>query len=69
MAALLGFVVVERRSDHPLVPPVLFRSRQFTAVNGVTLLVYAPLGVVFVLLVLQLQVVSGFSPLLAGTAL
>ena len=68
-AALLAFAVVERRSDHPLVPPVLFRNRQFTAVNGVTLLVYAALGVVFVLLVLQLQVVSGFSPLLAGTAL
>ena len=68
-AALLAFVVVERRSDHPLVPPVLFRSRQFTAVNGVTLLVYAALGVVFVLLVLQLQVVAGLSPLLAGTSL
>jgi EmrB/QacA subfamily drug resistance transporter len=68
-AALIAFAVVERRSDHPLVPPVLFRSRQFTAVNGVTVLVYAALGVVFVLLVLQLQVVSGFSPLLAGTAL
>jgi EmrB/QacA subfamily drug resistance transporter len=69
VAALLAFVVVERRSDHPLVPPVLFRSRQFTVVNGVTVLVYGPLGVVFVLLVLQLQVVAGFSPLLAGTAL
>ncbi len=69
VVALLAFAVVERRSDHPLVPPVLFRNRQFTAVNLVTVLVYAALGVVFVLLVLQLQVVSGFSPLLAGTAL
>jgi EmrB/QacA subfamily drug resistance transporter len=68
-AALAAFAVVERRSVHPLVPPVLFRSRQFTAANAVTLLVYAPLGVLFVLLVLQLQVVSGYSPLLAGTAL
>jgi EmrB/QacA subfamily drug resistance transporter len=69
VAALLAFALVERRSDHPLVPPVLFRNRQFTAVNLVTVLVYAALGVVFVLLVLQLQVVAGFSPLLAGTAL
>jgi EmrB/QacA subfamily drug resistance transporter len=68
-AALVAFGVVQRRSRHPLVPPALFGDRQFTAANAVTFLVYAPLGVVFVLLVLQLQVVSGFSPLLAGTSL
>ncbi|MGY1716668.1 MFS transporter [Geodermatophilus nigrescens] len=67
--ALAAFAVVQRRSRHPLVPPVLFRSRVFTATNVVTLLVYAALGVVFVLLVLHLQVVAGFSPLVAGTAL
>jgi Na+/melibiose symporter-like transporter len=69
VVALVAFAVVQRRSPHPLVPPVLFRNRQFTAANAVTLLVYAALGVVFVLLVLQLQVVSGYSPLLAGTSL
>ncbi|MGY2004422.1 MFS transporter [Blastococcus sp. SYSU DS1024] len=67
--ALAAFVVVERRSRHPLVPPALFADRQFTAANAVTFFVYAALGALFVLLVLQLQVVSGFSPLLAGTAL
>ena len=67
--ALAAFVAVERRSRHPLVPPVLFADRQFAAANAVTLFVYAALGSLFVLLVLQLQVVSGFSPLLAGTAL
>ncbi len=35
----------------------------------VTLFVYSALGVLFVLLVLHLQVVAGFTPLLAGTAL
>jgi EmrB/QacA subfamily drug resistance transporter len=68
-AALAMFVVVERRSPHPLVPPLLFADRTFTAANIVTLLVYGALGVVFLLLVLQLQVVGGFSPLAAGTAL
>ena len=68
-AALVAFAVVQRRSRHPLVPPGLFADRQFTAANAVTFLVYAALGVVFVLLVLQLQVVSGYSPLAAGTAL
>ncbi|WP_456599461.1 MFS transporter [Blastococcus sp. SYSU DS0616] len=67
--ALAAFVGVERRSRHPLVPPALFADRQFTAANAVTFFVYAALGALFVLLVLQLQVVSGFSPLLAGTAL
>ncbi len=67
--ALAAFVVVERRSRHPLVPPVLFADRVFSSANVVTLLVYGALGVVFLLLVLQLQTVAGFSPLAAGTAL
>jgi EmrB/QacA subfamily drug resistance transporter len=67
--ALAAFVAVERRSRHPLVPPVLFADRVFSVANVVTLLVYGALGVVFLLLVLQLQTVAGFSPLAAGTAL
>ncbi|MGY1985141.1 MFS transporter [Blastococcus sp. SYSU DS0669] len=69
LVALAVFVAVELRSRHPLVPPTLFADRQFSATNAVTLFVYAALGALFVLLVLHLQVVSGFSPLLAGTAL
>ncbi|HST99350.1 MAG TPA: MFS transporter [Geodermatophilus sp.] len=69
MVALVAFALAQRRSTYPLVPPALFRDPQFSAANAVTLLVYAALGALFVLLVLQLQVVSGFSPLLAGTAL
>ncbi|KAA0019427.1 MFS transporter [Antrihabitans cavernicola] len=66
---LLGvFVVIELRSDHPLAPPSLFASRIFTAANLVTLAVYAALGGVFFLLVLQLQLVAGYSPLKAGMA-
>ena len=68
-AGLVGFVVVEARSRHPMVPLGLFRNVQFTAANLVTLLVYAALGVIFVLLVLQLQVVSGWSPIVAGSAM
>ncbi|GAA3234202.1 MFS transporter [Pseudonocardia petroleophila] len=67
--ALVAFVVVERRSRHPLVPPALFASRTFSAANAVTLLIYGALGVVFFLLVLHLQTVAGFSPLAAGTSL
>jgi EmrB/QacA subfamily drug resistance transporter len=67
--ALVAFVVVERRSSHPLVPPALFRNPTFTAANVATVLIYGAMGAVFLLLVLQLQVVAGFTPLAAGAAL
>jgi len=69
LLALAAFVVVERRSTHPLIPPGLFAARQFTAANVVTFAVYAALGAVFFLLVLDLQVVGGFSPIVAGSSL
>ena len=75
LAAAVVFVRVERhRSRAPdRVPPMLpldvFASRQFTSVNVVTFLVYGAFGGVIFLLVLQLQLVAGFSPLAAGTAL
>jgi EmrB/QacA subfamily drug resistance transporter len=65
-----AFVVTEiRRSPDALVPVSLFRDRVFSAVNVVTLIMYAAMGVVFFLLVVQLQVVSGFSPIVAGLAM
>jgi EmrB/QacA subfamily drug resistance transporter len=58
----------ELRSATPLLPLDLFRVRQFSAANGVTFVVYGAIGVFFFLLVLQLQVVAGWSPLGAGSA-
>ena len=46
----------------------LFRSRQFSAANSMTLLVYAALGGMSFFLTLQLQTVLGYSPLEAGVA-
>lgn len=69
VAAMVAFVVAERRGRHPLVPPELFSSRQFTVSNVVTFAIYGALGATFFLLVLHLQVVAGYSPVLAGTAL
>jgi EmrB/QacA subfamily drug resistance transporter len=69
-ALLLAAVVpVERRAAEPLLPPLLFRSLQFSAANAVTFVVYAALGGVLFLLPVVLQQVSGYSPLLAGAAL
>ena len=70
MVALVAFVLVERRSPHPLVPPALFRNPVFSAANAATLLIYGGARrSCFLLLVLQLQAVAGFTPLAAGTAL
>ena len=69
VAGLVGFVLVERRSTHPMMPLEVFSSRQFSAANAVTFAVYAALGGVFFLLVVHLQVVVGLSPLAAGTSL
>ena len=69
VAAFVAFVLNELRSSHPMLPPSMFTNRQFTAANCVTFLVYAALGGVFFFLVVDLQVVAGFSPLLAGAAL
>ncbi|MEU0519493.1 MFS transporter [Streptosporangium sp. NPDC006007] len=69
---LLGtaFVRLEiRRSPGALVPVEVFTSKVFTAVNVVTFVMYAAMGVVFFLLVVQLQVSAGFSPAAAGAAL
>lgn len=66
---LAAFVVVEARGSNPLMPPSLFRSRDFTGANLVTLVVYAALSGSFFLIPVQLQRVSGFSPVAAGSAL
>lgn len=68
LLALGAFVAVERRSPHPMLPPGIFSSTQFTAANLVTVAVYAALGAVFFLLILQLQQVLGYSALAAGAA-
>lgn len=67
--ALAVFVLVERRSAHPLVSPKLFAHTNCRVANVITLLIYGALGAVFFLSVLQLQTVAGFSPVAAGTAL
>ena len=67
VVSLVAFVLSQRRPN-PMVPPKLFESRVFNASNLLTLVVYGALGALSFLLVLQLQVVSGYSPLEAGLA-
>jgi Na+/melibiose symporter-like transporter len=69
VAALVASVVVERRSRRPMLPLGIFRSRQFTGANLTTVAVYAALGGTLFLLVLELQLVLGYSALEAGASL
>jgi EmrB/QacA subfamily drug resistance transporter len=64
-----AFVLTERRTENPMLPPALFTSRQFVATNVVTFLVYAALAGALFLLPVELQQVSGYSPLESGLAL
>lgn len=68
IAALVGFVVVELRRAHPMVPMVVFRSRQFSGANLATLGVYAGLGATLFLLTVYLQEDLDYSALEAGAA-
>src|SRR5205085_10796778 len=52
-----------------MLPLDIFRSRQFTAANLVTFVVYGALGGALFLLPIELQRAAHFSPLEAGTAL
>jgi MFS family permease len=68
VAALVAFFVGERRSANPMLPLEIFRSRQFSAANGVTFVVYAALGGFFFLLVSFLQISLDYTPIEAGIA-
>ncbi|WP_151524758.1 MFS transporter [Serinicoccus kebangsaanensis] len=66
--AAVAFVLWCRRVAHPLVPLHLFGSRVFSVANGMTVLVYGALGAVFLFVVIQLQVTSGWSATASGLA-
>jgi EmrB/QacA subfamily drug resistance transporter len=69
VAFLVAFAVFEHRAAHPMLPLGIFRSAQFTATNAVTFLVYAALGGALFLLPIELEQVSRYSPMEAGTSL
>jgi EmrB/QacA subfamily drug resistance transporter len=69
VAGLVAFLLVERSVPEPMLPLQLFRTRQFSAANGVTFIVYAALGGALFLLPVERQIVSGYTPLEAGLTL
>ena len=68
VAALAAFIVAEKKSPNPMLPLDIFRSRQFSAANLVTFVVYAALGGFFFLMVAFLQISMGYTPIESGAA-
>jgi EmrB/QacA subfamily drug resistance transporter len=65
---LCGFLFYESRAKDPMLPLVLFRRRNFSAGNIETFAMYAGLAILFFFLVLFLQQIGGYSPLMSGLA-
>jgi EmrB/QacA subfamily drug resistance transporter len=69
LALLALFVLIEDREREPMLPLGVFKSRQFTAANTVTFVVYGALGGLLFLVPVVLQVAHRYSPIEAGTSL
>ncbi len=67
-AALIAFIFVERRSREPMMPLILFRSRNFSGANLLTLFLYAGLGGALYYFPFNLIQVQGYSATAAGSA-
>jgi EmrB/QacA subfamily drug resistance transporter len=65
---LFGFFLFESRVRSPMVPLELFRSRNFSSANLLTLFLYSALGIFFFLFPLNLIQVQHYSATAAGAA-
>ena len=66
--SVISFFIFESRVDSPMVPLELFRSRDFTGANLLTLFLYAALGIFFFLFPLDLIQVQHYSATATGAA-
>lgn len=69
VAALIAFVLVERRIAAPMMPLGLFRSRTFSGTNLLTFFLYAALGGALYFFPFLLIQVHGYGSTAAGAAL
>src|ERR1700730_11362316 len=67
-ACLIAFSYVEARTHSPMIPLGLFRSRDFTGANLLTLFLYAAVGIFFFLFPLNLIQVQHYSATATGAA-
>jgi MFS family permease len=64
-----AFAVAEIRGSHPMLPPAIFRPAQFRAANAITFVVNGALGGFSFAFIPALEIVVGYSPVVAGSAL
>jgi len=64
-----AFAVTERRRSHPMLPPTIFAAAQFRAANAVTFVVNGALGGFAFVFIPALEIIAGYSPVVAGSAL
>jgi predicted MFS family arabinose efflux permease len=64
--ALIAFVVVELRREHPMLDLRLFRNRSFAGASIVAFVLSAGMFSMFLYIVLYIQNVLGYTPLEAG---
>jgi EmrB/QacA subfamily drug resistance transporter len=69
LASSATFVVTERRASHPMLPLTIFRPAQFRAANAITFVVNGALGGFAFVFIPALEIVAGYSPVVAGSAL
>jgi EmrB/QacA subfamily drug resistance transporter len=69
VVALIAFMVVEARTRAPLVPLALFRSRNFSGANLLTLFLYSALSGLLFFFPLNLIQVQGYSATSAGASM
>jgi EmrB/QacA subfamily drug resistance transporter len=69
LVSVAAFVVTERRASQPMLPPAIFAPVQFRAANAVTFVVNGALGGFAFVFIPALEIVAGYSPVIAGSAL
>jgi EmrB/QacA subfamily drug resistance transporter len=69
VAGSAAFAVTERRGSHPMLPPTIFASARFRAANAVAFVVNGALGGFAFVFIPALQIIAGYRPVLAGSAL
>jgi EmrB/QacA subfamily drug resistance transporter len=63
---LVLFVVIEHKSDHPMMPLKLFSNSTFSGANLLTFFLYAGLGAAMLFMSLNMVQVQGYSQLQSG---
>jgi len=69
MLSSAAFALTERRARHPMLPLTIFRPAQFRAANAVTFVTNGALGGFAFVFIPALEIIAGYTPVVAGSAL